>query len=188
MSEKSPACPHCGQPDQVIKVNRIYMESISSSPLTDESVIPRVLNWPADKKPTSFRTLEEQRFLKYFKPPSTKPSLTRTVSPDQVVFAFSILSIFFLYQIYRTQPEMFLPMIAVLASFYLVYLLGRKRIIGKYQVQKSTEFNQSKKYEAAVGRWMQLYYCIRDNGVFDPRQDRWIALEEMDSYLMGDHS
>jgi hypothetical protein len=184
MVEKTPTCPHCEKSDQVIKVNRIYMESISNQPLTDESIIPRVLNWPENKKSTSFRTLAEQHFLKNFKPPSNQPTVVRPVSPDQVVLLFSVVAVFILYQIFQTQP-VYLPVsIGVLIVFYAVYFLGRKRILQKFQVQNDTDGSTARKYENAVGRWMSLYYCIRDNGVFDPKQKNWVQLEDLDRYLM----
>jgi hypothetical protein len=181
--DKKPFCPRCGKNDQVVKVSQVYIESIAKEPVTDSNLIPRVLRWPAGKKSTSFRTMEERKFLGLFTPPSGKATITRLVNPDQVVMVFSVLAIFFLYQIFMTQKNVFPIAVAILAAFYIIFFLGRKKILAKFQLQKKKELDEKGAIEGAVGNWMKLYYCIRDDGVFEPQKKDWIPLTELDAYL-----
>jgi hypothetical protein len=42
---------------------------------------------------------------------------------------------------------------------------------------------QMPKWELAMTRWNKLYYCARDDGVFDPDERTFIEVEQMMNYL-----
>jgi hypothetical protein len=184
MADKKPACPHCGQSDQVIKVNQIYIESISNQAVTDATTLPRVLNWPSSKPASSPRSLGERQFLNLFYPPSSKPTLIRSVHPDGVVVIFSLFALFLFYQIYTTQPEFIFLALGAFLAFLVFYLVSRKRIVARYQKTINEEAGQQKNIEAAVGKWMRMYYCIRDASAFDPTRKQMIPIEELKNYLL----
>jgi hypothetical protein len=45
------------------------------------------------------------------------------------------------------------------------------------------EAAQMTKWELAMSRWNQLYYCYRDDGVFDPDERVFIPVKQMMNYL-----
>lgn len=153
-SESVPQCPVCGQNDQVVKVSRMYLLA-----------------------------RENKQSAHPFAPPEGKRQQTRPIHPDMVVGALTLVVVVFLYNIIRSQPNMILPVVIVLAIFYLAYFLGRKWILGRYQAEQSQENAHKGNIEAAIGEWMKLYYCARDKGVFDPSENELIPIDQMRTYL-----
>jgi hypothetical protein len=184
MPENSPACPECGKTESVIKVNKIYVESLSSKPDGKDCVIAHVLHWPEDKAADSKKTYAEVTFLKYFNPPAGKTIVTRQVHPDMYVGIFSILVIALLYQIHQQQRNVFFIALGIVVVFYIVYFAGRKYILGKYQHRHDEEVAAGKKTESAIGRWMKMYYCCEDGIVFNPEKNISIPLDQMRAKLL----
>lgn len=183
MATKNPACPQCGKTNTVAKVNHIYLENLSTKPLTEDLLIPHVLRWPADKPVNSKKTYDEITFLKQFNPPSGQTVVIRQVNPDLVVILFTLLVFFFLYNIYMTQRGAFLIALGIIALFYIAYFIGRKFIMKKFKQRQDADQAAKKKAEAAIGRWMKMYYCWDEGVVFLPGENRAIPLNEIRDYL-----
>jgi len=185
VTSKGPACPQCGKTDTVAKVNRIYLENLSPKPLGEEVLIPHVLRWPANKPASSKKTFDEVTFLKQFNPPSGKTVVTRQVNPDVVVIIFSLLAIFLLYQIFMNQRSAFLIALGFIALFYTAYFMGRKYIKNKFKQRQDAEQMAKKQAEAAIGRWMKLYYCWEEGIIFTPGEKQAVPLDQIRVYLSG---
>jgi hypothetical protein len=187
MIEKSIECPVCGLADKTFKVSEIYIEALGGIKNGETGrVLPQIVNdqsqlvAPGKIKAQAFRSV-----VSNFSPPSGGRQVMRQVHPNYIIAGFTLIAIFFLIQIYTTQPELFLPILILVFVFYTGYGIFRKSIYAKYNKQILENIAVRQTYEAAIGKWMHLYYCARDNGVFDPKEDRLIPLQAMDSYLLN---
>jgi hypothetical protein len=180
MVKAIPACPACGLNDQVNKVSTLYIRGLEARkqqppPGEGESVLQM-----EGLTPTRLHQLSRQ-----LTPPSaTRNRLARNLHPDLMTAGFSILLIFLLYQIWLTQR----PVFWVFALAYLLFLgwyaWKRTALIAKYRRQVDATTADDKKIQRGIGRWMKLYYCTRDQGIFEPGNDRLFPLDEMQAYLL----
>jgi hypothetical protein len=185
VTSKSPACPQCGKTDTVAKVNHIYLENLSAKPLTEDLLIPHVLRWPIEKPAKSKKTYDEVTFLKQFNPPSGQTVVIRQVNPDLAVVFFSLLALFLLFKIYISQRGAFFIALGFLALFYLVYFIGRKFIMRKFKQRQEADLLAKKQAEAAIGRWMKMYYCWEEGIVFLPGEKQAVPLDQIRTYIYG---
>jgi len=183
---KSVTCPLCSQADQVEKVSTIYLIAIGlgrrpnpGTPQTEELVInPELKNLP----PTHLRELGRR-----FAPPAGRTqSLTRPIHPDLVVLALTLIAPVFLYGILTSQPSMLVPAIVLLAVFYGFYWWKRKDLIAKYDRQLATRKTGDERIRRGIRRWMALYYCLRDDVVFEPRTSETTPADQIAGYLLGE--
>lgn len=187
MPAKSRTCPMCGLDDRTAKVNQVYIEALSKS-RNEESAKTAVFDRIFADTPIgqSSGMLLSQRLsilIRGLQPPSGEARVTRLISPDLFFAFYFIMAVFILYQIYATQHGVFLPTVGVFVLSVVAYVLLRKKIMGRYQASLKAQEDARKRVEEGIGRWMKLYYCARDNGVFDPQKDVFIPLEEMRAYL-----
>lgn len=156
-------CPQCGQSDQVEKVSTIYLYGIGLSQSPTDS--PR----PANFKFDSFSKADLRALSRRLKPPASgKRAPTRPLHPDLVVLTFSLVTPIFLYGIYTSQKTSFLPVLAFLILLLGLYAWRRNSIVARFEKQQAARQAAQARVEQAIGRWMKLYYCARDDGVFLP--------------------
>ena len=159
-------CPGCRQADRVEKVSTIYMLGIGLARGTNGSASPErpitdptLLAMPAPQ----FRLLGKR-----LAPPSSgKPAVIKPIHPDMVVLTFSVVAPIFLYGIYTTQPGALLPVALIVAALYGAYFWKRKTVIASFDRQVQTRQADEDKIKRGIARWMKLYYCSRDDGVFE---------------------
>lgn len=188
MAENKKICPKCGQEDLVFKVRVVYLESLE-----------KLKNWESSKTPELDRFLKEsgqsekpkaemnkviRDLVQQFGPPSGKPQTLRSISPDMVVVVFSALALFILYQIYLTQPEIFWYMLALFAIFLATFFIFHKSIISRFQKQKSMDTGSIEVIQKAIGKWMKVSYCLRDNLIFEPGKTETAPLNELTRFLI----
>jgi hypothetical protein len=183
-------CPECRLSDKTFKVSAIYIEALEEFKHPGaRKLLPQIMN---DVKkldaPGVLKTQALRSVVNSFGPPSGGRQIMRPVNPYLVIAAFTLIAIFFLIQIYTTQREMFFPMLILLIVFYLGFTFFRKQIIGKYIQQIQANMDIKRSYESAIGRWLRLYYCARDDGVFDPDENQMIPLQAMEAYLLNEKS
>lgn len=175
-------CPECQQSDQVAKVSTLYMEGIGLRKLP-------VQNKKGDSEKRFSTAVSDQelaKLVKWLSPPSSGRSATiRPVHPDWVIAAFTAVLPVFLFGIYQSQPSGLVPVLVILVFFYGLYFLRRKVLIDRYNHEQIKRQAQTRRVEIAIQKWMNLYYCSTDRGVFFPGQDRLVPVEEMLPYLMG---
>lgn len=119
-------------------------------------------------------------------PSSGKSEITRLVHPDLVVLVFTGILPVFLLGIARSQAGLLLPVILVLAVFYLLYFWRRKALISHFERQKQAQQAGKRRIERAIGRWMRSYYCTQDGVVFEAGLPAWAPVERMDELLLGE--
>lgn len=116
-------------------------------------------------------------------PSSIRRPMTRMIHPDQMVFSFSVMILLFVLLMLGSQPQLLIPVGGILLLCYLFYLMKRPQIIQRFE-REVLSFNDSyRKTEAAIGIWLKLYYCGRDEGVFIPGEEVLIPLDEMGAFL-----
>ncbi len=173
-------CPACQQSDQVAKVSTLYMEGIGLRKISEqkdgEKDLLRYSNIP-DK--------ELAKLVKKLSPPSSgKTQTVRPVHPDWIIAAFSAVLPVFLFGIYRSQPAGLFPILLILVLLYGLYFLRRKALIARYHQGEIIRQEETRRIEIAIQRWMRLYYCSRDRGVFVPEKNLLIPVDQMIPYLI----
>ena len=174
---KKVVCPVCGQADQVEKTSTLYMIGIGLNQTDSQEQVP---NPEIRRKPTPSQRALSRRLAP---PASSKQVTMRLVHPDTVVIGFSLIAPVFLYGILTSQRTMFLPMLAILAAIYGLYFWKRKTIIDRFEGQKASRQAADERIKRGIARWMKLYYCARDDGVFVPGGDELIPADQMAGYL-----
>jgi hypothetical protein len=107
----------------------------------------------------------------------------RPIHPDMVVIALSLIAPVFLYGILTSQRSMFLPVLAVLAVFYGFYFWKRKTMIARFEAQQALRQAADQRVKRGIERWMKLYYCARDDGVFEPGSNELVPADQIAGYL-----
>jgi hypothetical protein len=188
MTEDLVECPQCGLSDNSVKVSKIYIEALDSFQSKEaKPLLVRIMSDPHQlQAPGLLKTQAIRSLVRSFGPPSGGRQIIRPVDPKLVMVGFTLIAIFFLVQIYLTQREHFLPILVLVLVFYAGYIIFRTQIHGKYEKQIQQNRDTKTSYEAAIREWMQLYYCIRDEIVFDPRSGRVMPLDAMEAYLFDE--
>ncbi len=177
---KQIVCPACGQADQVEKVSTLYLLGIGlKPPLSTGEAAPAV-----DTTGISFASRDLSRKLA---PPATsKQAPTRPLHPDMVVLTFSLIMPVLLYGVYTSQTVLLLPLLVVLAIAYGLYFWKRISILAKYERLQAERQAKEERIQRGVGRWMKLYYCARDDGIFEPGSDELIPVDFLPGYLVSE--
>jgi hypothetical protein len=164
-------CPQCGQGDQVEKVSTIYVRGIEVKWRRSQAALPdEVENSPrrsrvVDEMPSS----ELMALAPRLAPPAAKKSAPmRAIHPDHAVVALSLVAPIFLYGILTSQASGLLIVLPLLAGFYIFYFWQRKRLIAKFHATQQAQKAAEQRIHRGIQRWMRLYYCARDDGVFEP--------------------
>lgn len=179
-------CPVCDQSDLVEKVSTLYITGIGlnrSSGKAGPQSGAALANPPGD--PIIGLSASELRLLgRRLKPPfSVKKVPFRSLHPDLVVLTFSLILPVFVYGIYTSQRVTFLPALTILAAFYGIYFWRRKALIAKYENQLEASRAANRRVEQSISRWMKLYYCAREDIVFQPGTGKYVPTDQMPGYL-----
>ncbi len=157
-------CFKCNYSDQIQKVSAIYSAGISSGSYYGSST-------PLGESKPSFTTVSgsSQSLLSRRLAPPNKPSPSfMLIVLDVVLAGFAIFCII-------------LPCLFLLV---LIYVLSYKPKVD--QSKKEDKERLAKEiplWETAMERWNRLYYCMRDDVVFDPDTEASFRPEEMMNYL-----
>jgi hypothetical protein len=189
MVEKIKVCPACKVAENSYKVSEIYMQSLMRLKSGDKAEAPVIdalqAKIPEERRDKLKGSRYYRELMESFAPPQGETQNTRAINPDWVAFALAFLSVYFLYQIFTTQFGVFWFAVGFAVMAYAAYFIFRKKIFAKYQVQKDQEAGSKGQVEKAIGVWMKLYYCAKDNIVFIENKSESIPLQEMRSYLLS---
>jgi hypothetical protein len=179
-------CPVCNQSDLVEKVSTLYITGIGlnrSSRQVNPQPATQMADTPGD--PIIGLSASELRLLsRRLKPPfSVKKVPFRSLHPDLVVLTFSLILPVFVYGIYTSQRSMLLPALIILAAFYATYFWRRKALIAKYESQLEASKAANRRVEQGISRWMKLYYCAREDVVFQPGTGKYVPTDQMPGLL-----
>jgi ABC-type multidrug transport system fused ATPase/permease subunit len=190
MKRTDAVCPQCNSSKEVYKVSEIYLsglESIKSSKVLKDNAFDIVFGHPSQKLGRRFVDQTTKRTLvsKFAPPSSSKQRITRSLSPDFIMFATLLLSLFMLYQIFTQQREVFLPALLIILAVAASYVLLRKKIIAKFQQKQNNEAKETDQVKEAIERWMKLYYCAEDFVIFDQKHHVTVPLQDMNLYIFS---
>lgn len=188
MSDKKLTCPSCESNENSFKVSEIYMQSLVRLKNGDAAEAPVIdmlqKEIPEDRRAKLKGNRYYRELMESFAPPQGGTTSTRAVNPDWVAFAMALMSAYFLYQILSTQYWIFWYMVAFTLVAFGAYFYFRKGIMARYQTQRSEELGTKGNVEKAIGYWMKLYYCTKDNVVFGARKDEIVPIDDMRPYLL----
>jgi hypothetical protein len=179
-------CPLCGESDMVEKVSTIYLTGIGLNRGANQAnFISNGDNTSAPGAGLEGLSSSDLRGLsRRLKPPATgKGSPFPTLHPDLVVLTFSLVLPVFIFGIFTSQQNMRLPAAVVLAGFYGLYFWKRKAMVARFESQINASRAAKQRAERSIGRWMKLYYCIRDDVVFQPGTGKFVPADQMPGYL-----
>jgi hypothetical protein len=182
------ACPHCKQSDKTYKVSFLYVESTARLNHRQVENQPELDGLLADLLDGSGGPRAQTQFLTRLAQALTPPQgearrAARRVHPDAMVIFFTLLSSLIVYKVATTQAGQLPIILALLAGGILAYLLARKQVVRRYEEKARQEHAAQARLENAVSRWMHLYFCSRDRGVFLPEQNQLVPLERMSDLL-----
>jgi hypothetical protein len=177
-------CPQCEQADLVEKVSTIYLVGIGlkQQPANDDVGASPIQFKLANLSEAELRTLARR-----LKPPAaTKRLPSRPLHPDLIVITFSLVFPIFIYGIWTSQPPTLLPVLIFLAAVYGLYFWKRKAIVTRFENRQATERAADGRVRQGIERWMKLYYCARDDGVFIPGSRELTPSDQVMSALLQD--
>ena len=164
-------CPQCGQADQVEKVSIIYVRGIEVKYNRKKAVPPDGVEIPSRRSQLVDNMPKDEliELARRLAPPAAqKGAPTRAIHPDHVVLALSMVAPIFLYGILTSQISGLFIVLPLLAGFYAFYFWQRKRLIAKFTATQQAQKAAEQRIHTGIQRWMKLYYCARDDGLFEP--------------------
>jgi hypothetical protein len=168
-------CPSCGQSDQVEKVSTLYLIGIGLNRQPDVADAAPIQPNLADLPEGEYR-----RLARLFKPPaSTRRLPFRSLHPDLMITTFSLVILFFLFNIYLSQPGNLLPVLILLGIGYTGYFWKRKSILLRFETSQASQRAAEQRVRQGIDRWMKLFYCARDGVVFEPGDKTPLPPEEL---------
>lgn len=177
-------CPACGQFDRVEKASTIYLVGVGINRLVGYKAAGGDAGQPA-KLSFEISPKDLYQLSHKLKPPSeARPALTRNLHPDLVVVFFSAIVPFFIAGIVRSQPGALFPAVVLLACAYLAYFALRKTILRRYGLVEAKRREETEQVKRGIETWMMLYYCSRDNAIFQAWEKAVTPLDDIDSYLL----
>ncbi len=186
-------CPTCGKTETVGKVSTIYLVGIG---LVRKEAGKQTVLEPGSTLQTARREVEppdwlkrltvaEQRQLsKRLAPPAAGTSgLTRPIHPDWVIGAATLIVPVFLVGIVKSQPGMLVPLLAILGLFYAIYFYLRIGLVKRFARQEAQRQTAAEHARQGIERWMRLFYCVEDDGLFEPGQGGLVPAEQIAGVL-----
>jgi hypothetical protein len=181
----SVVCPNCGNEHRIEKVSTIYISGIDASRLAWLAKSGEDTKGTPSPILTEIPTPELRQLSRKLEPPSSGKSQTlRSVHPDLVVLAFSAILPVFLAGIAADQRGLLFPTVGIILLFYALYGFRRKSLVARYEREKEARTNETRRVQRAIGRWMNLYYCFVDDGVFEKGKDDWTPADQMAELLL----
>ena len=178
-------CPQCHQSDKTYKVSLLYLEGIERINHRATANQPEISGLVEDLLPGENQPQVEKqvvaRLVKTLAPPQGENKVTRRVHPDSMVVFFGLFLLVILYQVtVNRSPQS--PILAVIfTGGLLAYLLARKTIVQRYTSRIKQDQDENARIERAIGTWMRLYFCGRDQCVFNPDTQQSTSAEDMHS-------
>ncbi len=173
-------CPSCGRADLVEKVSTIYIAGLEAK---RKSTSTEVRSLGSSQSLSSIPAADLTTLAHRLAPPSGEKQVTRPVHPDIVVATFSLMALVFLRGIYSSQPSMMMPTLVFLAVAYVAYFWQRKALTAKFENQHAARQVKDESVRRGIERWMRLYYCARDDGLFEPGDNHLTPADQIAGLL-----
>jgi hypothetical protein len=164
-------CPECNQSDKVEKVSTLYVRGIEVKWRRGQAAPPEELANSAKRSRLADEMPKDELValaVRLAPPAGKKGTPVRALHPDHTVLALSLVAPIFLYGILTSQPSGLFVVLPLLAGFYAYYFWQRKRLVAKFLATQQAQKAAEQRIHTGVQRWMRLYYCARDDGIFEP--------------------
>jgi predicted membrane protein len=135
--KKNEICPVCGEADKTLKISQIYMESLAKGNLLEDKQKKNLRDILGTDPGAALPGRVSADLMKTFSPPSGKSIIIRQVHPDQAMGVLMLISLFFLYNIYYQQYQVFMTSIVIFVLLMVGYVVFRKAIMKKYLKSKN---------------------------------------------------
>jgi hypothetical protein len=187
MNDKTIICPQCRQSDKTYKVSLLYLEGTERLNHRETQNQPELNALIEDLLPGGNQPLAQSqlvaRLVKNLTPPQGEKKVTRRLNPDSTVIFFGLIMLIVLYQVAVSRSSQ-APILAVLLTGgLLAYLLARKTVVQRYAERVRHDQEETARVERAIGIWMRLHFCGRDQCVFDPDTDQFVSPEDIHRLL-----
>jgi hypothetical protein len=161
-------CPECGKDDMIQKVSAIYSAGVTSGSYTG---------------PTSGQATSQTGLSMQLAPPN-KPSAPSTTGG--IVIGIILLWIGLAFGTCTLSGTMIKDAPGVLLFCLVVACIGVAILAStnsKAKQHAEKVAAEMPHWEKAMQRWNSLYYCARDDGVFNPKEREFMPVSQMMSYL-----
>lgn len=180
-------CPKCGQVDMVQKVSTIYFGGITTTSLSGPSVGGAVsIGEGQASVGGGLTTLKggSQSLLSNRLAPPPQPSAEGThVTLICAAIAFLCIgSLLFIRGFVNSDEESFGIITGGLALFSIGIAICGISYNAVKEGKREAKLRISQ-WEKAMTRWNELYFCARDDGVFDPNERKFISTSQMMDYI-----
>lgn len=181
MTTKTIVCPQCGKDDKIQKVSAVYSGgfsiAVNNSPLVAYGVEQRAI--------TTITPLA-QRLA-----PPAKPKLTgcAATSPVAIFIVAAVLSlvlfcVLFPSLAWESSGNSGWVVNCIFPVLILIVMMAIGIPIGIYSVKKQRELQpQIAMWEKAIQKWGEIYYCWRDDSLFDPETGKCVSSYRMSELL-----
>ena len=174
-----PECPSCHSKNDVWLVRGLFDGKLTDSDLFGEENIN-----PAEKNELApdNRLKGLQKLLMPPQPPGDKQGFGRVMHPDLQVIFFGIMILIVVIQLLRADPSAAPFAVGSILIAALVYVFVRPRAIRLYERNKK-EAAAYRLFEQKMTRWLMLYCCIKDNGLFVKGDPQVVSFDQMQDLL-----
>jgi len=174
MTKKAPSlkCPRCEQVDAAYKVSALYEHGFSTE--TYQRVIPPPpkTNWAPLIK-TEERTIQSNLSKKLSPPPKPKINgIYKITIVLTVLVGWGAQCM----TIGTADAERF-------AMLIVIVLIGGGLATFQKKSEETRVANLMPDWTKAMERWNQLYYCARDDIIFNPDDGAFVSANKMNQYL-----
>lgn len=180
-------CPQCRQSDKTYKVSLLYLEGTERINHRETQNQPELSALLKDLAPGNGRLPAQSqlvaRLVKSFTPPQGEKRVMRHLNPDSTVIFFGLFMLIILYQVAMNRSPQAPVLAVLLTGGLLAYLLARKTVVQRYAERVHRDQEENARVERAIGVWMRLHFCGRDQCVFDPDTDQFVSPEDINRLL-----
>jgi hypothetical protein len=185
-------CPKCGQIDMVQKVSALYGSGISVGEYGGPSIgvaTPVGSGRPSLVTGSTRLSGVSQTALSAKLAPPAKPTYKTPggwlLTGFIVLLVVGIIGSSISVMVAGTAEDRLEAIIVepVALGIVIVLLWWRNREGSKRRRKFEQEMAM---WKEAIGKWNQLYYCARDDGVFIPGQNRFVSVDQMTALLYGE--
>lgn len=183
-------CPVCNKKDKAYKVSILYMEGLNWQKMGGSNpggglgnIMEEFLQGTSDG---SAKELFVSRLVTLLSPPAGKKRYLRDIHPDHMAGFFLIISVIIILRGYLSQPMATPIIIGLLVTSFLVYGIFRRNLLERYNQKITLAQHEFLHVENSISKWMRIYYCARDQCIFDPLSGQHTSLDQLTSFFRQD--
>lgn len=183
-------CPVCNNNDKSYKVSVLYMEGLDwqkEHGVNHQGKLNNIMDeYLPEKADRSVKELFVSRLITLLSPPAGKKQYFRAIHPDNMAGFFLIISLIILIRANQSQPKATPIIIALLAISLIVFVIVRRHLLESYNQKKIFAQHEVTIVEKSISKWMRMYYCARDQCIFDPLSGQYTTLDQLNGFFRQD--